>query len=408
MLPLVDPVSATLLSREVERQRSVLQLIPSENLTSRAVREALGSVFTNVYSEGRPKNRYYSGQHVVDAVELLAEERARSLFGAAHANVQPYSGSVANASIMLGLLSPGDTVLSMQLDHGGHLSHGFPRALAGRIYRVVSYGVDPNTDLLDMDTVRTIAVREQPKLIVAGTSSYPREVDWSAFRRIADEVGALLLADISHTAGLIAGGVLTNPVPFADAAMTTTHKTLRGPRGAIAFCAEAHAKAIDTAVFPGLQGGPHDNTSLAIAVALAEASTPEFRSYAAQVVSNAKALAEALLARGHRLVSGGTDTHLLLVDLRPIGIGGRAAQDLLESAGMCTNRNVIPGDPRPALDPSGLRLGTPALTTRGLKEPDMDRIAAWIDGLLRSPHDADLLARTHDEVRDFAQLAPLP
>jgi glycine hydroxymethyltransferase len=395
-LSAVDPQVADIVQREVDRQNSTIQLIASENFTSPAVLAAQGSVLTNKYSEGYPGKRYYGGNLVVDEAEDLARRRVCELFGAEHANVQPHSGANANMAAYLALLEPGDTVMGMRLDQGGHLTHGSPVNFSGRLYRFVAYGVDAATECLDHDALRAVALAERPKLIVAGATAYPRTVDFEAFRAIADEVGALLMVDAAHIAGLVAGGAHPSPVPHADIVTFTTHKTLRGPRAGTILCREEHAAAIDKAVFPGLQGGPLMHVIAAKAVAFHLAAQPAFRDYAAQVVVNARALAEGLAAEGFRIVSGGTDNHLMLVDLRPFGVTGKVAQEALDRAGITTNKNAIPNDPEKPFVTSGLRLGTAAVTTAGMAEDQMVEIAGLIARVLRAPD--DLAVR--DDVRD--------
>jgi glycine hydroxymethyltransferase len=405
-----DPQIAELVAAEGRRQFDTIRLIPSENYVSTAVLEATGTVLTNKYSEGYAGRRYYEGQQVIDQVETLAVERARALFGVDHANVQPYSGSPANLAIYLAFLTPGDTILSMDLPSGGHLTHGSPVSATGRWFRPVHYGVGRDTGRIDMDQVRDLARAERPKLIFCGGTAIPRTIDFPAFAEIAREVGAVLVADIAHIAGLVAGGAHPSPVGHAEVISTTTHKTLRGPRGAMLMCTEEHAKALDKAVFPGLQGGPHNHTTAAIAVALREAATEEFRAYAHAVVANAKALAEALVERGFDLVSGGTDNHLILVDLTNKGIGGKPAAKALDRAGIELNFNTVPFDPRRPWDPSGIRLGTPAITTRGLGMQDMPRIAAWIDEAVNAAckDDEATLDRIARQVREFVSGFPMP
>src|ERR671916_971219 len=374
-----------IIEREVERQNTTLQLIASENFTSPAVMAAQGSVLTNKYSEGYPRKRYYGGNYVVDEAEELARERVKALFGAEYANVQPHSGANANMAVYLGLLESGDTVLGLRLDQGGHLTHGSPVNASGHLYRFVSYGVTPSDERIDLDQVRDLALEHRPKLIVTGATAYPRIIDPEPFRAIADEVGALFLFDAAHIAGLIAGGAHPNPVPFADVVTFTTHKTLRGPRAGCILSTEAHAKAIDKAVFPGLQGGPLMHVIAAKAVAFREAASPGFREYAAAIVRNAQALAGALAREGFRLVSGGTDNHMMLVDLRPFDaeLTGKVAQDVLDRAGVTLNKNTIPNDPRSPFVTSGLRIGTPAVTTAGMGQEEMGDIAALIGRALR-------------------------
>jgi glycine hydroxymethyltransferase len=402
-LTATDPELAALIEGEAQRQHDKLRMIPSENYVSTAVLEASGTVLTNKYSEGYPGRRYYEGQQYIDPIETLAVARAKALFGVDHANVQPYSGSPANLAVYLALADPGDTVMGMALPMGGHLTHGWSVSATGRWFRSVQYGVRRDTGLVDMDEVRELARRERPKLIFCGGTAIPRTIDFPAYAEIAREVGAVLVADIAHIAGLVAGGAHPSPVGHAEVISTTTHKTLRGPRGAMLLCDAAHAKAIDKAVFPGLQGGPHNHTTAGIAVALHEAAQPPFAVYAAQVVANAKALAAALLERGFDLVSGGTDNHLILIDLTGKGIAGKPAAQALDRAGIETNYNTVPYDPRKPFDPSGVRLGTPALTTRGLTEVQMPQVAAWIDEAVAAAvkDDEPTLDRIAAEVREL-------
>ena len=398
-----------LIDREVERQNSGLQLIASENFTSPAVMEAVGSVLTNKYSEGYPGRRYYGGNQVVDEIEALAIERVTSLFGAEAANVQPHSGANANVAVYLALLQPGDTVLGMSLDHGGHLTHGSPVNISGRTYKFVGYRVTPSDERLDLDQIRDLALAERPKLIVAGATAYPRIIDPAPLREIADEVGALLMFDAAHIAGLIAGGVHPNPVPFADVVTFTTHKTLRGPRGGCILSRSDLAASIDKAIFPGLQGGPLEHVIAGKAVAFREAADPSFADYARRIVANAQALAAALGQRGFRLVSGGTDNHLMLVDLRPFDaeLTGKDAQIALDDSGITLNRNTIPDDPRSPFVTSGLRLGTPSVTTQGLDETHMVQIADWIERVLRAPSDDAVRSAVRAEVSSLcAAFAP--
>ncbi|MGH9047289.1 MAG: serine hydroxymethyltransferase [Acidimicrobiales bacterium] len=410
-----DPEVAGLLAEEFERQVSTLQLIASENFTSTAVLAATGSVLTNKYSEGYPGARYYGGNRIIDEVEDLARERAKSLFGAEHANVQPHSGANANLAVYQALLEPGDTILAMRLDHGGHLTHGSPASITSKIWRFVAYGVTPASDdpdapgeVIDFDQVRDQAKSEQPKLIVAGSTAYARVIDPEPFRQIADEVGALLMFDAAHPAGLIAGGVHPNPVGIADVVTLTTHKTLRGPRAGAILTSSDLAKKIDSAIFPGLQGGPLEHVIAAKAVAFAEAARPEFREYAAAVVSNAKAFAAALQGEGFRLVSGGTDNHLVLVDLRTLDpdLTGKLAQEVLDRSGITCNRNTIPDDPRSPFVTSGLRLGTAAETTAGMGTPEMVRIAELIGRTLRGRNDQDVLSSVRAEVAELCAAFP--
>ncbi len=397
-----------LIDREVERQTSGLQLIASENFTSPAVMRAVGSVLTNKYSEGYPRKRYYGGNQIVDDIEQLAIDRARTLFGADHANVQPHAGANANMAVYLGLLEAGDTVLGLSLDHGGHLTHGSPVNFSGRIYNFVSYKVAPGDERIDMDQVRALAIEHRPKLIVAGTTSYPRRLDPVAFRAVADEVGALLMFDAAHIAGLIAGGQHPDPVPHADVVTFTTHKTLRGPRGGCVLTKAAHAAAIDKAMFPGLQGGPLEHVIAGKAVAFREAMHPSFKDYAAQIVKNASTLAGALANQGFRLVSGGTDIHLMVVDLQPFDadLTGKEAQAVLDLAGITLNKNAIPNDPRSPFVTSGVRIGTPSVTTQGMKESEMLQIADFIARALRQRTDESALARIKGEVAELCAAFP--
>src|SRR5687768_10022302 len=394
----VDPELADVLRREVTRQNTTIQLIASENFTSPAVLAAQGSELTNKYSEGYPGKRYYGGNYVVDDAEELARQRVCALFGADHANVQPHSGANANMGAYLALLEPGDKVMGMRLDQGGHLTHGSPVNFSGRIYEFVAYGIDPDTETLDYDQIADIARQERPKAIIAGATAYPRIIDFPAFRAIADEVGALLIVDAAHIAGLIAGGAHPSPLPYADVMTFTTHKTMRGPRGGAILCRKEFAKAIDKAVFPGMQGGPLMHVIAAKAVCFHEAAQPEFRTYADGIVKNARALATALAAEGFRIVSGGTDNHLMLVDLRPFGVTGKVAQEALDRAGITLNKNTIPNDPESPFVTSGLRIGTAAVTTAGMGEGEMAEIASLITRVLRSTGDEQTAA----EVREAA------
>ena len=389
-----------IIRREEERQNTTVQLIASENFASREVMAATGSVLTNKYSEGYPGKRYYGGNYVIDEAEDLARRRACELFGAEHANVQPHSGANANLAAYLAVLEVGDTVLGMRLDQGGHLTHGSPVNVSGRLYNFVSYGVTESDERLDLDQLAALAEEHRPKMIVAGATAYPRIIDPVPIKRIADSVGALFLFDAAHVAGLIAGGVHPNPVGIADIVTFTTHKTLRGPRGGAILCNVGLAQAIDKAVFPGLQGGPLEHVIAAKAVAFREASQPEFAVYAAQIIRNAQALAEALASEGFRIVSGGTDNHLMLVDLRSFDpdLTGKVAQEALDQAGITLNKNTVPGDPRTPFVTSGLRIGTPAVTTAGMREPEMAEIAALISRVLRNPDDSAELAGVRDEV----------
>jgi len=406
-LAAVDPEVAAILAAEEDRQRYTLAMIASENYASLAVRQAQASELTNKYSEGYPGRRYYQGNRFIDDVEALAIARAKELFGAEHANVQPHAGSPANMAAYLALLEPGSTILGMELAQGGHLTHGSPVNFSGRLFRFVHYGVRRDTEYIDYDQVREVALRERPRMIIAGATAYPRIIDFAAFRSIADEVGAYLLVDMAHIAGLVAAGVHPSPIPYAEVVTLTTHKTLRGPRGGMILCRAEYARKIDSAVFPGLQGGPLDHVIAAKAVALREAMTPEYRAYQAQVVRNAQALAAGLAGRGVRLVSGGTDNHLVLVDLTPLGVSGKEAAVRAEAAGIVTNMNMIPFDTRKPLDPSGLRLGTPALTTRGMGEAEMDVVADLLVSAITRPDEANL-ARCRAVVRELCEAFPAP
>jgi glycine hydroxymethyltransferase len=410
----VDPEIADLIGAEEKRQRDTLKLIASENYVSAAVLEATGTVLTNKYSEGYPGRRYYEGQQVIDQIETRAIERAKSLFGTPHANVQPYSGSPANLAVYLATVKPGDTVMGMSLPMGGHLTHGWSVSATGTWFNAVHYNVGRETGRVDMDEVREIALRERPKLIFCGGTAIPRTIDFPAFAEIAREVGAVLAADIAHIAGLVAGGAHPSPVGHADVITTTTHKTLRGPRGAMILATEEYAKPIDKAVFPGLQGGPHNHTTAGIAVALREAATPEFAAYARQIVSNAAALADELLARGFDLSSGGTDNHLILIDLTSKGVAGKPAAQVLDRAGLETNYNTVPYDPRKPFDPSGLRIGTAALTSRGMREGEMREVARWMDEIVTALAAGDedtaekAVGQVRGEVNELTSRFPVP
>jgi glycine hydroxymethyltransferase len=405
----VDPEVAGIVRRELERQNTTIQLIASENFTSRAVLEAQGSVLTNKYSEGYPRKRYYGGNYVIDEVEELARERACALFGADHANVQPHSGASANMAAYMALLEPGDKVMGMRLDQGGHLTHGSPVNFSGRVYDFVAYGVRADDEVLDYEEIAALAGAERPRMIVAGATAYPRVIDFAAFRAIADDVGALLLVDAAHIAGLVAGGAHPSPVPFADVVTFTTHKTLRGPRAGAILCRAQYAAAIDKAVFPGLQGGPLMHVVAAKAVAFHEAAQPAFRRYAADIVTNARALAAALAGEGFRIVSGGTDNHLMLVDLRPFGVTGKTAQEALDRAGITTNKNAIPGDPEKPFVTSGLRIGTAAVTTAGMGPDEMTEIASSIARVLRAPGDDGVAADVREHAaRLCSKFTPYP
>lgn len=404
----VDPEIFEAIEREKRRQAEGIELIPSENYTSEAVMEACGSILTNKYSEGYPGKRYYGGQENIDTIETLAINRAKELFGAEHVNVQPYSGSPANTAVYFALLEFGDTVMGLKLDHGGHITHGLPIAFSGKAYNFAQYEVDIATGKIDMEEVRKMAHQHKPKMMIAGFTAYPRDIEWKKFKEIADEVGAITMADISHTAGLIAGGVLESPVPFFDVITTTTHKTLRGPRGAMIMCKAKFAKAIDRAVFPGLQGGPHEHAIAGKAIAFQEALQPEFKDYALQVKKNAEHLANELMKRDFKLISDGTDTHLLLADLTNKEITGKKAQQNLDEVGITLNKNTIPGDPRSPMDPSGIRLGTPAVTTRGMKEAEMEKIADWIDRTLQNIDNEEALKGIKEEVKEVCLTFPVP
>jgi glycine hydroxymethyltransferase len=405
-----DPEIAALINAEAQRQHDKIRLIASENYVSQAVLEASGTVLTNKYSEGYPQRRYYEGQQVIDPIETIARDRAKALFGVDHANVQPYSGSPANLAVYMAFAAPGDTVMGMALPMGGHLTHGAGVSVSGKWFKSVQYGVRADTGRVDLDQVRDLALEHRPKILYCGGTAIPRTIEFKAFAQIAAEAGALLVADIAHIAGLIAGGAHPSPVGYAPVISTTTHKTLRGPRGAMLMTDAEHATPIDKAVFPGLQGGPHNHTTAAIAVALREASQPSFAVYARQVVANAAALAAALVARGFDLVSGGTDNHLILIDLTSKNIPGKPAAKALDRAGIELNFNTVPFDQRKPFDPSGLRLGTPAITTRGLREEHMPAIAAWMDETISaaSKDDEATIERIAGEVREFLRAFPMP
>ncbi len=396
-----DPKVAEAIANEEIREAERIVLIASENYASRAVREAQGSVMTNKYAEGYPGRRYYGGCQYVDVVESLAIERAKALFGAEHVNVQPHSGAQANMAVFFSVLKPGDTLLGMSLAHGGHLTHGSPVSFSGSLYRVVSYGVLKETGRIDYDAVARLAEAERPKIIVAGASAYCRILDFKRFREIADRVGAYFMVDMAHIAGLVAAGVHPSPVPYADFVTTTTHKTLRGPRGGMILCREQYAKAIDKSVFPGVQGGPLMHVIAAKAVALGEALQPEFKIYQQQVVKNAQALAQSLISKGYSIVSGGTDNHLMLVDLTRQGITGKEADEALDAAGITVNKNAIPFDERPPAQASGIRIGTPIVTTRGMKEPEMEKIATYINTVIGNRKDEAVLASIRAEVKQL-------
>ncbi|WP_437479901.1 serine hydroxymethyltransferase [Sorangium sp. So ce1014] len=404
----VDPEIAELIRKEERREADTLRLIASENYVSRAVLEATGSVLTNKYSEGYPHKRYYEGQQQVDVVEELARTRVAKLFGADHVNVQPYSGSPANLAVYLAFAQANDTIMGLGLPAGGHLTHGWSVSITGKYFKSVPYGVRESDHRIDLDQVRDLARAHRPKLIWCGTTAYPRTLDFAAFRAIADEVGAILAADIAHIAGLVAAGVHPSPVGIADVVTSTTHKTFRGPRGAMILCKKEHASAIDKAVFPGLQGGPHNHTTAAIAVAAKEAAEDGFRGYAKQIVENAQALGRALESRGFRLITGGTDNHLLLIDMTPKGIAGKPYAQALDRAGIVANYNSIPFDPRKPFDPSGLRIGTPAVTSRGMGVAEMERLAAWMDDVAQNINDEARIARIGAEVAELCRGFPAP
>lgn len=410
-----DPKLYKIIKAEEKRQKEGLELIASENYVSPAVLEAMGSVLTNKYSEGYPGKRYYGGNQIIDQAESLAIERAKKLFGAEHVNVQPLSGSPANLAVYMALLAPGDKVLGLSLDQGGHLSHGHPLNFSGLLYTIIPYFLDKKTERIDMDEVERIAMKEKPKMILAGFSAYSRSMDWKRFKKIADRVGALTgsptltFADIAHIAGLIAGGQLESPVPYFDVVSTTTHKTLRGPRGAMILCKAEFAKAIDRAVFPGVQGGPHDHINAAKAVAFGEALKPSFRKYSAQVIANARELASEMKKSGYRVISGGTDNHLMLIDMfGSKNVTGKEAEHALESVNISINKNMIPYDPRKPMDPSGIRLGTPALTTRGMKERHMKKVAEFIDTAIINKDNPAKLSKLQKEVKEFSLKFPVP
>jgi glycine hydroxymethyltransferase len=404
----VDPEIAQLIDREEQYQHDTVRLIPSENYASRAVLEASGSVLSNKYSEGYPGKRYYEGQAQVDAIEELARKRVAALFGADYANVQPYSGSPANLAVYSAFAKPGDTIMGMMLPAGGHLTHGWTVSITGMFFNAVQYGVREDNHLIDYDQARDLAKKHQPKLIFCGATAYPRFIDFEAFRSIADEVGAILAADIAHISGLVAAGVHPSPVSFADVVTSTTHKTFRGPRGGMIMCKKKHRKAINKAVFPGLQGGPHNHTTAAIAVAAREAATPAFKVYAQGIVDNAKALANALTERGFKLVTGGTDNHLMVIDLTNKNVPGKIAAKALDRAGIVVNSNTVPFDPRTPFDPSGIRIGTPAVTSRGMGVEEMKRIAAWTDEVVAHHEDDALIERVAAEVKEMCNAFPAP
>jgi glycine hydroxymethyltransferase len=402
-----DPEITATIAEETARQEYSLEFIASENFVSEAVLEAQGSVMTNKYAEGYPGKRYYGGCEVVDKAEQLAIDRAKELFGAEHVNVQAHSGSQANMAVYMAVCKPGDTVLGMNLAHGGHLTHGSLVNFSGKLYNIVAYGVKPDTGMIDYEEVEKLAREHKPKLIVVGASAYTRTIDFVAFRRIADEVGAVVMVDMAHIAGLVAGGQHPNPVPYADFVTTTTHKTLRGPRGGMILCTEEWAKKLNSNIFPGIQGGPLMHVIAAKAVAFKEALSPEFKDYAAQVVKNAKTLAAELVGRGFKLVSGGTDNHLMLLDFTGTEITGKVAEETLEKAGLTVNKNAVPFDTRSPFVTSGVRIGTPATTTRGLKEAEMVQVAGWIERALNSIDDEQALAAIRAEVKELCLRFPL-
>jgi glycine hydroxymethyltransferase len=408
LLKQADPDVWQAIAHEARRQQDGLEMIASENYASPAVMAAQGSVLTNKYAEGLPGKRYYGGCEFVDAVERLAIERLLKLFGADRANVQPHSGAQANMAAYFACLNPGDTILAMDLAHGGHLTHGMKLNFSGKLYRVAAYGVRQSDERIDFDQVARLAREHKPRLVVAGASAYPREIDFAAFAQVCKETGALLLVDMAHIAGLVAADQHASPVPFAEFVTSTTHKTLRGPRGGFVLCKQEWAQKVNSSVFPGIQGGPLMHVIAAKAVAFAEALRPEFKTYAAQTIANARTLAHELERLGFRIVSGGTDNHLMLVDVASRGLGGKLAEETLDHAGITVNKNKIPFDARPPLDPSGIRIGTPALTTRGMREPEMRQIAAWIGTALAAPADQTALERVRGAVRELSKQFPAP
>lgn len=405
-----DPAVYAALKGEEERQRSGIELIPSENYTHPEVLAALGSVFTNKYSEGYPGRRYYGGQEFTDQIENLARDRAKEVFRCEHANVQPLSGSAMNQAVYLGLLEPGDTILAMDLSHGGHLTHGAPVSHMGRIFNFVRYVTDPTDGSIDFDAVRADVLKHKPKMVLCGYTSYPRDIDYAKYKEIADEVGAITMTDASHFGGLVAGGSMKNPFDFGfDVVTTTTHKSLRGPRGGMILCKKEFAKKIDKSVFPGLQGGPHMNAVAAIAITLAKAQTDEFKQYAHQVLKNSKVLAQSLMDSQASLVTGGTDNHMMVVNtVQSYGLDGKVAEQVLDKASITTNKQIIPDDPNPPLRPSGIRIGTPAATARGMVESDMEQLAAWITTCMQNPENEDTLNQVKGEVETFCRQFPVP
>lgn len=404
----VDSEIYELIKLEEKRQYDKIRLIASENYVSSAVLQATGSILTNKYSEGYAGKRYYEGQQIIDQVENLAIERAKTLFGAEHVNVQPYSGSPANVAVYLAFLNPGDTILGMALPHGGHLTHGARVSISGKYYDAQAYTLNRETGLIDYEAIRQQALACRPKIIIAGHSAYPRIIDFERFRTIADECGALLMVDMAHFAGLVAGGAHPSPLPFADVVTTTTHKSLRRPRGAMILCREEYAADIDKAVFPGIQGGPHNNTTAAMAVAFREAETEEFRSYAQQVVANSQALADTLIAKGFDLITGGSENHLLLIDMTSRNIGGKPAAKALDKAGLVVNYNAIPFDPRKPNSPSGIRIGTAAVTSRGFTQKEMIQVGEWIDAVIADPENETLLSNIAENIADYCRDFPPP
>jgi glycine hydroxymethyltransferase len=402
-----DPVLAKILTQELERQEFGLEMIASENYVSPAVMEVQGSVLTNKYAEGYPGKRYYGGCQIVDQAESLAIDRLKKLFGCEHANVQPHSGSQANMAVYLAALKPGEKVLGMSLSHGGHLTHGSPVNFSGLLFNMVSYGLDEKTHRLNYDQIADIARKEKPKMIIAGYSAYPRVLDFKVFREIADSVGALLMTDMAHFAGLVAGGVHPSPIPYSDYVTSTTHKTLRGPRGGIILCNEARAKEVNSRIFPGIQGGPLEHVIAAKAVAFGEALKPEFKNYAAQIVANAKILAEVMLSRGYDLVTGGTDNHLILIDLSKCEITGKDGETALDLAGITVNKNTVPNEKRSPFVTSGLRIGTPALTTRGMKETELKIVGNWIADVLDDHKNESKLQKIHAQVKELCKKFPI-
>jgi glycine hydroxymethyltransferase len=403
-----DPTVWAIIEKEEKRQSEELELIASENYVSPAVLEAMATVLTNKYSEGYAGHRYYGGNYNIDDIETLAIERAKKLFDAEHVNVQPLSGSPANAAVYMALLNPGDKVLGLKLDHGGHLSHGHKVNFSGRLYNFIQYGVDEKTGIIDMNEVREIALRERPKMIVAGFSAYSREIDWQKFKDIADEIGAYTFADIAHIAGLIAGKQLKNPVPIFDVVSTTTHKTLRGPRGAIIMCKEKYAKQINSAVFPGMQGGPHDHITAAKAVAFGEALKPEFVEYSRQIIKNAQAMAQEFIDCNYEIISGGTDNHLMVINLSNKGLAGKEAEKILEKIGISVSRSTIPNNPNSPMNPSGIRIGTPAVTTRGMKEEEMKLIVKFIDQAFKSKDNEIELNNLKRKIKELCEKFEIP